>query len=409
MKRDLTVVGQFLLAAFGLTASELLWGAATTSQSSIGLSAEYASNPYLLSTEQTASEALALVATLPITYTTDTQTLDLVPSVREALNHGDVAALSDYEYLNGDWHLGGELTTLTVSGFWHRDSTLYQPFEAEQLQGKDLLRLEDSETLTLQRLLTERSDMQVSASWDAVDYSGARNSGLQGYTYGQAIANFEYNLSERWKWTAAGYYGRYVLQGGDYTSDTRGVQTSVSGAISEVWLASLSAGYYSLSSTQEEPTYEIVIGPGGEPEQVIVYTAESTTKAGGNYAMTLTRHGERTEVDLAASQSIQPSGLGALLVEDDYSAGIQYSWSPRLTVSGKVHEERLSDSVGQAIPGGRRIDDANISIGWDWTEKLRLQLSCTYLVAAQNANFPETRATTVYLNLLRQFGLTRLR
>ena len=66
-------------------------GDTLSSESSVGLSSEYASNPFLASSGAHPAESIAAVANLPATYTSDTQTLDFVPRLRFAETHGYVA------------------------------------------------------------------------------------------------------------------------------------------------------------------------------------------------------------------------------------------------------------------------------------------------------------------------------
>src|SRR5580692_3386491 len=106
-----------LLIHFGSARGDTL-----SSESSIGLSSEYASNPFLVPSGGHAAQSLALLANLPATYTSDLQSIDIIPRLREAETHGDVQLISDYQYLDTDWHLNGERNSLITNVDWHHDS-----------------------------------------------------------------------------------------------------------------------------------------------------------------------------------------------------------------------------------------------------------------------------------------------
>src|ERR1039457_3648340 len=182
-----------------------------SSESSVGLSSEYSSNPYLLTSGAHPAESIAAVANLPATYTSDTQTLDLVPRLRFAETHGDAGLLSDYQYLDATWRLNSERNSFTAIADWHHDSTLYIPFENAALFGRDLRRQEEIGELNWKRALSERSDLKLSGSWDQVAYSENVDTGLVSFYYGQGLLQFDRALSERWQWTSAVGLGRYEL------------------------------------------------------------------------------------------------------------------------------------------------------------------------------------------------------
>ena len=398
--------------AVGCGLSLALCGAALadtlSSESSVGLSSGYNSNPFLQPSGAQAAESLAVLANLPATYTSDTQSLELEPRLRFAETHGAEALLSDYQYLDGVWRVNSERNTFTASADWHHDSTFYNAFENAVLLGRDLRRQEDIANLDWRRELTERSDLHLSGSWDKVNYSESVVTGLQSFSYGQALVQFDHALNERWKWTNTVGVGRYELIGQRYRSDDRFVQTGLTRALSERWSLTAQVGYSYLStSAQGYICCKILLGPNGYILQPIPVT-QNESRGSGSFALTIERRMERLVMNLAISRAIQPSGLGALLTQDDVSLKASLQWSARLTLAATLHGSRLSDPLHQLDLGDRRYADFDLSATWLWTEHWTLQLQGSYILQRVISGGPTPSGAAVYLNLLRQFGRIRL-
>lgn len=383
-------------------------GDTLSSESSVGLSSAYASNPFMVPSGAHAAESVALLANLPATYTSDSQSFDLVPRLRFAETHGDEALLSNYQYLDSVWRINNALNRFTVSADWHYDSTLYNPFENTAALGRSLRRQEDFANLDWQRDLTERSDLHFSGSWDKVNYSQSEDTGLNSYSYGQAVLQFDHKLNERWQWTSSIGVGRYELIGQSYRSDNRFVQTALIRQLSERWSMTAQVGYSYLSSSGQGYTCcEILLGPNGYYLQPIPYS-QSASHGSGNYVLSFERKSERLVLDLAASRAIQPSGLGALLTQDDVSLKASIPWTERWTLAGTLHGSRLTEPLQQFDLGTRRYADLDLSANWLWTEHWTLQLQGSYLWQRQISGGPSVSGTAIYLNLLRPFGRIRL-
>ncbi len=178
-------------------------GATLSSESSVGIAADYNSNPALLATGASAAESVAVVATLPATYSSDSESFDLVPQLRLAETHGDAQLLTDYQYLDADWHLASERNSFSASAGWHRDSTFYNVYENTALHGRTLPRLEDSASLAWQRELSESSNLQLQAAWNQVDFSARSSFRLDNESYEQASIQYFRALSEHWSSTSS--------------------------------------------------------------------------------------------------------------------------------------------------------------------------------------------------------------
>ena len=99
--------------------------------------------------------------------------------------------------------------------------------------------------------------------------------------------------------------------------------------------------------------------------------------------------------------------LGALLLTAGCSAS--GSAAPQgFTLGATLHGARITDPLQQLALGDRRYADFDLNATWLWTEHWTLQLQGAYFVQRLISTGPSASSTSVYLNLLRQFGRIRL-
>jgi hypothetical protein len=379
-----------------------------SSESSVGLAADYNSNPFLRNSDIQGAESEAIVANLPATYTSDTISYELIPRVRFAETQGITSLLSNYQYLDADWKLNQELNTVALGGSWHRDSTFYNVFENAVLNGTNLHRQEETGNASWQRLFGERSDVEILASYDQVNYSQNPSLFVVSYDYLQGTLQYDRTLSERWKWTTAVGYGQYQLRDQSYRSENRFAQTSLTSSLTELWSGSLQLGYSRVTSLTQEQQLAIFQAPGGGFELGFETLKIGASQGTDSFAATVERKGERLVLDLAASRAIEPSGLGALLTQDDASIAVNLPWTERWTVGARLHGARISDPLQQISYSNRRYYDAGLNASWLVTEHWTLQLSGTYFVQRYSSSVPVGASSSIALSLSRQLGHLRL-
>jgi hypothetical protein len=381
------------------------------SESSIGIAADYASNPEMLPSAARAAESAAVLMNLPATYNSDTQTLDLIPRVRFAQTHGDVSLLSNYQYLDGDWRLTSENNVYTAAGTWHRDSTLYNPFENAALSGIELHRMEETGSLGWQRQLSERDDLQFTGSWDHLAY-GANSVGiLDSYNYGQASVAYDHAFTERLRASIAVGFGQYELLNHSYRNDDRFAQLSIDRSLTERWTLDVMANYSYLRSKADVgelycPAQSILLCEIIPSLFEIVTVPVHSGGGSGNGAIKLDYLYERGTLDLAVSRAIQPSGFGALLTQDDASIRGSYDWTERWKLGATLHASRVSDPLHQIHLSSFHYYDLDLSATWLWTEHWTLGILAS--TNAQEIGGPHALGATVSLTLSRQFGRVRL-
>jgi len=386
-------------------------GASIGSESSIGLAADGNSNPFLVTSDAKAAESAAFLANVPITYTGDENTLDLIPRIRLAETHGDAQLLSNYQYLDADWRFINERNTLNASGGWHRDSTFYNVFENGALNGHTSYRQEDLANLSYARQLNERDGFQLIGFYDSIRYDAAVGQTLASYEYVQGAAEYDHQLGERWQASLTGGYGAFRLIQENYRSQQEFGQLGLNRSLTERWSLKAQLGYSWLQDrlVQPElicPVYYLYCYFGFVSYEHVQVTSRSTGSS-PNGQLTLERHYERTTLDLAAARSVVPSGLGALVTQTDLKTTVNYQLSERWQLSTTLHGAALSNATAQSQIGNRRYANLDLSGNWQWTEHWLLQLSATGLV--QDIDRHYSHALAFSIGAYRQFGRIRIR
>jgi hypothetical protein len=394
------VLGAWVLAL----ACAPLWAGPIGSEGSLGLSAGYQSNPLLLDNVQGSAESLALLLNLPVTYSGSRVTFSLQPSIRAARNHGSVAPLSDYQYVDMNWDDKGERNDLSAAADWRRDSTFYNQYERSVLGGNTLRRLEEIASLAWRHQLTERADFQLHSSYDRVLYDAGPTQTLSSYGYGQAGAKYNYALSERWQAAIEGGVTRFDLRNQPYRTDATYAQLDLSRDLSERWSMLVSVGSSRLKSTVTVQELVLVPDSHGVLHLVLENFEVVSRQSTANYSLNVQRQFERWKLELSGSRALQPSGFGVLARQDDVSVKASGNWRERLTVSGDIHGSRLYDASGRVSLGSRRYYDCSFYADWRWTEHWTLQSQISLYLQRAAPTEPTRSSTALFLTLSRQFG-----
>jgi len=396
-------LGGVLLGAFSVQALASTVG----SESSVGLSADYDSNPYLLASGPRSAESAALVASLPVSYNDNAVAMDLSVRSRLAESHGPLAVLSNYEYFDGDWKFSGERSALAANVGWHRDSTLYNQYENTALQGHSVIRQESSAQLDGSRQLDERATVRVSGSYNQVNFDQIAGQLVTNYHYEQLGAQIERTLSELWQGSASLGVGRYELPDHSFREDTRYAQLGVNRALNENWLFSSQLGYSRLADRSQFQVAYLALAPDGTLEilqrPVILHHQGGTT----SYALSLQRNTERAQWSVAASRSVQPSGLGSLLTQDSVTLSRAGDLSERSRVTVTLGGSRNDDSLQHLQLGNRRY--FQVASTWSWRASEQWVIDTELSANRQRVNGEQADGLTVRISLLRQLRRWRIK
>jgi len=403
-----------------MAASSLALAGSVGSESSIGVQTQYSSNPDMLSSGARAAESAALLVDVPATYNGDEQTVDLTTRARFAQTHGDVPLLSNYLYLDADWRLADERNLYTAAASWHRDSTFYNVYESAALFGVNVPRTEDTATLGWKRQISERSDLQLTGSWDHVSYDASSADELTNYDYGQVSLQYDLALTERWQASVAAGYGNYERLDHSFRNDNRFSNLSLDRSLNERWSLELVLGYsyqhsHSLQASLYCPAQSVLLCE-LFPQLLQIITVPVRSSGGsGDGSVNLTRRYERATLGLAASRAIQPSGLGALLTQDDASLAGRLNWTERWDLAATLHASRIIDPLHQLQLGRRHYEDLDLSAIWQWTEHwtlnigTNLNLQHIQYASTQQGGVLRAAGATLSVSVARQFGRIRLK
>jgi hypothetical protein len=365
------------------------WAGSWGSESSVSLSSEYLSNPYMQPSDARAAEGMGLLMTLPASYVGNDDTFDFTPRLRFAHSWRNASLLSNYQYFDAGWRAVRERDALQLSAAWHHDSTQYNAFETAVLHGFVLQRTEQTAGSDWQRSLTERSALHLVGSWDAVSYAHNPSFSLSNYRYGQASLQYDHDLTERLHWTGSLGAGRYTLPDSpvDYRSDNRFAQLGLTGQLTEVWSLTASAGMSDVS----------------DHEQTFFATA-SASKSAPSFTFDAQRRGERNAVELSVAHTIQPSGLGALVTQDDAFLRDTLNVSERLSVGADVHGQRVRDTLQRLSIGELRNEALDLTANWQWTEHWNANLQLSLYRRSDVQPAVQASGVGVFLTATRQFG-----
>jgi hypothetical protein len=399
-----------LLAFLALAlCAKAAWAGSVGIDGTIGVAAGYNSNPLTLPEGGKGAESIGLVVDAPLTYTGDVNKFSLRPQARFAETSGDVAVLSDYQYLTANWDYGGERNTLNARGDWRRDSTLYNQIEASAVPGYNLHRSEDVGSLSWQHSFTPRNDLVLAASIDRVSYEAQVVPTLSSFTYGQATAEFDHDVSPLLRLSLTGGFGRYELLDHSYRTDSTFTELGFSNILSEHWSWSAQVGYAWLKVTQTIPQYFIEQLPDGTfvivVRDVDFHSAPSTQ----NYAVSLQRHFERLKLALSVTRALQPSGLGSLLTQDDVDLRVSGDWTERLNLSLALHATTLADAAQHVTSPGGPFYYVDLDAVWHLTELWQLEAKATYYRQKNPGQTQFAEGVSTYLTFARQLSRKRLK
>jgi len=361
----------------------------------LGASADYNTNPGLIDFNSSREEHIAALVSLPLRYDADGIALSLLPSARISNSPGYSSLASSYTHIDGTAQFSNDLGSTTVQGELARDSSLYHV--GGLVNGIGVRRDTASTGADWSRSLTERSLLQLDASWTRVNYGPNANL-LTDYKYLSAGPTFTYALTERDSVKLLSNFGRYQSLNGITESTSENLELGLARQLNELWTLSTTAGYS--RSTNSEKFF---VGP-------FFLGSVSSSLNGAVYAATLTRQNEQFNFSGGVSRSLQPAGFSFLSRQDSVNLTATYVRSERWDFVLST----VWDQARNPLPFGAqgtlgtantevRYFYAQLTADWHWTEQWIISMHATR-VSEQSHPPPFSAASSgVSVDIARQF------
>jgi hypothetical protein len=364
-------------------------------QPQLGASADYDANPALIEFNAHSEEHIAALVSLPLRFDGDAIALSLSPSARISNSSGYSSLASSYTHVDASAQFSNELGSATLQGGLARDSSIYHV--GGLVNGVGVRRDTASTGADWTRSLTERSVLQLDASWTRVNY-GQNALLLTDYKYLNAGPTFAYQVTERDTVKVLSKFGRYQSLDGLTESTSENLELGFTRQLNELWSLSTTAGY-----TRSKNSEKFFLGP-------FFIGSFSSNLNGAVYAATLTRQNEQFNFSGGISRSLQPAGFAFLSRQDSVNLTATYVKSERwdFALSTVWDQARNPRPVGvQGVLGTADIDIryfyAQLTADWHWTEQWIISMHATRV--SQESHPPPFSAASsgVSVDIVRHF------
>jgi hypothetical protein len=384
------VSARLLILVGGILASSVSRGGPLSMDPSLGVATEYSSNPYLVTLGGRAVQDVAVIMSAPTRYDLDSAHFALTPSVRYSSSGSYASLNSNYLHLDGSGVFADDLNLLTITAGFGRDSSLQQSGLSSNGLG---VRSDGSAAgLDWQRTLTERLSMALDASWNRVLYNqGAELTGLLDYRYVSFGSTATYAIDKRDKFKMLAGAGEYTALDGVTKSKNYNLQTGFDRQLSELWTASVTAGY-----ARSDNTEDLFFGP------FLLATIESEQK-GPVYNASLVRAGEQLKLTLSASRTFRPSGFEFLSRQDMAEVNLGYTYSERWKFGMKADYQNTNTPLASGLSTGVRYFSGALSADWNWTPTWIISLRANWVSVKYELPPEAAQSTGVSLEISRQF------
>jgi len=365
----------------------------------IGVTGYYYSNPTLAATGAVGTENIAALLDLPVTYDTDGLEITIRPSGRAGNERGYYSLASNYAHFDSSVQFSNDLGSTTLQGELARDSSLY--FGGGLDRGFGVRRDSEATSADWTRALTERTLIELDASWSEVHYDqSASEAGLVDYRYITAGPAMSYLLNELDTLQLSGGVARYQSLNGISESKTVSVQLGYVRQLSETWKLTANAGYsHSVNSEKIYFTlflYSFYLG---------TYTTDEDSPT---YSVNLTRQGEKFTFGAGASRAFQPTGFAFLSRQDAVNLSGTYKQSDRWDYALTFTWQQAQTPEFQGEVFSERYLNSQFTANWHWTERWIVSLQANRIT--QHYGPPEVSAASngINLSVFRQFLRTDL-
>ncbi len=357
-------------------------------QPDVGVSADYNSNPALLTdVSSTAETHAALIVDGPTSYVGDGFRVSLTPSVRQSDSQGYSSLDSNYQHLTANGEFDTERSILKATFGIAQDSSLLHDYLLSGSAGvkRDSL-LTD---LDWDRQMSERLEVNTDLNYSRVRYATDSSlNPLVDYKYLNLTPNLSWAQSERGNLTFTASGGRYDSLNGLTTSKSLNAQVGFTQKLSEVWSTMASGGLSRAYNSVETGYCAPYVNQFGQIACTLVQATEKSQQSGTVFSVNLTRTTARWSWITTASRQLTPTGFAFLSRQDSYESKATYKRSERWTFSGDLH--RVTYESPGVVGGSNALKATYLTLGanWLWTEHWTLSITASrviesYMVPAQ--------------------------
>jgi hypothetical protein len=357
------------------------WAGPWNIEPSVGVAADYESNPGLRTTDPQAEENVAAIIDFPLRYDVDEFEWTLRPSGRLSNRRGYDSLASDYVHVDTSAQYTSELSSVTLQGDLARDSSLL--FIGPGVNGLGVRRDTAATSADWTQIVTERQQVQLDASWSEVKYAlPSVATYLVNYRYFSGGPTWSFQATERSKVQLNASAGQYDSLNGITSSRSYSPQLTVVRQLTEIWSLTAAAGYSRAINSEKFYFGPFYLGS--------FKAAESST----TYTATLVRQGERLNLSVGASRGLTPTGFAYLSQLENVTATASFTqseyWTYRMTASW----QRAVNPVLRNEETTQHYVNAGIAADWHWTPQWTMsfglgRVSETYgpprVAAASNA------------------------
>ena len=248
----------------------------------------------------------------------------------------------------------------------------------------------DSDTGAVQTLVNREADTikpswtwmisqisQLQLAYQQTDVSYGNNSlsaGLYDYRYRTASATLGQRLSELDQIFLYGGYSDYQVPFTSFDSETRSLQGGITRNFSETTKGTLQAGRRWTESFRKsggwECGLEVSTSGGVVCLYYIIVPLDIITKSTGSvFTGSLESKMESTDWSISLSRSLDPSGSGGQVEQDQFKFALNKRLSPRagVNINGSALKSRRQE--GTILSSDRTFYDLSPGVYWQWTRE----------------------------------------
>lgn len=279
-----------------------------------------------------------------------------------------------------------ERSTWQLNAIRARDSALISESVDADTGTVDALKERQTDTVNpaWTWMYSETTQLQVGLRQTDVTYEeGSLSAGLYDYRYRSASATLGKRLSELNQVFLSGGYSEFHVPATSFDSETLNLQAGIIRNFSETTKGTIQAGQRQTKSVTKGNTLVCTAylssGSGVTcVNPVLVAQDIHRERTGSVFSGNLETKTESTDWNFSLSRSLQPSGSGGQVEQDQFQFVFKKRLSPRAWVSINSGVLKVRTQEGNISNSGRTFYDFGPSAYWQWTREWLVGASYRY-------------------------------